>query len=368
MDYAALHPFTAPVWTNGRHVLRCAKIIRETWDVQSFCFEAEQPTLFFFKPGQFVTLELEIDGQQIMRSYTVSSAPSLPYNFNITVKRSPGGLVSNWLHDNLREGDQVIVHGPAGSFNCIDKPAEKALMLAGGVGITPLISMARWWFDINADIDTVFVSCVRTPRDIIFRHQLEWMATRLTNFRLNIVCEKSGTGDSWSGYRGLLNLDMLKLMAPDILERQVYCCGPAPFMRAVRYLLESIDFPMENYHEESFGETPEAVTDQIDHRLDEIEKQSAPDETLLHAIQFNGADQITYLNEEQVIHNAAVQLGIAVPKACGVGVCGACKVKKIEGEVEIKHNGGITDAELEQGYILSCCSFPRSDVVIEFGS
>src|SRR5690625_7287912 len=118
------------------------------------------------------------------------------------------------------------------------------MMKAVGVSIPPLIYMARMWFNNNADIDTVFVSCVRTPRDIIFRHQLEWMATRLTNFRLNIVCEKSGTGDSWSGYRGLLNLGMLKLRAPDILERQGYWCGRARCRRAVGYLLESIESHM----------------------------------------------------------------------------------------------------------------------------
>lgn len=365
MSYSALHPFTTQAWVNGRHTLRCAKIIRETGDVVSFCFEAEQPTLFFFKPGQFITLELEIDGKRVMRSYTISSAPSLPYNFNITVKRAPGGLVSNWLHDNLKEGDQVVVHGPAGSFNCIDKPAEKALLLSGGVGITPVISMARWWFDINAAVDTVFVSCVRSPKDIIFKHQLEWMATRLTNFQLNIVCEKSESGDAWGGFRGFFNVDMLKLMAPDVLERQVYCCGPSSFMKAVRYMLESLGFPMENYHEESFGETPEVVNHQISDHQHEFEKQQDRQQAQGYAVRFSGTDQVAYVGASQAIHVAAIQLGMNVPKACGVGVCGACKVRKLEGDVDIKHNGGISEEELAEGYILSCCSFARSDVLIE---
>lgn len=365
MSYSALNPFTTQAWSNGRHTLRCAKIIRETWDVLSFCFEAEQPTLFFFKPGQFVTLELEINGKQVMRSYTISSAPSLPYNFNITVKRAPGGLVSNWLHDNLKEGDRVVVHGPAGTFNCIDKPAEKALLLSGGVGITPVVSMARWWFDINAAVDTVFVSCVRTPKDIIFRRQLEWMSSRLTNFQLNIVCEKLDSGDVWAGYRGLFNVDMLKLMTPDVLERQVYCCGPAPFMKAVRYMLELIGFPMENYHEESFGETPEAISEQINDRLDQFDKTDSTQKSSGFAVRFVGQEQSAYVDSSQALHAAAVQLGINVPKACGVGVCGACKVKKLEGEVEIKHNGGISEEELAEGYILSCCSFARTDVVLQ---
>ena len=92
---------------------------------------ADQPVMFFFKPGQFVTLELEIAGKQVMRSYTISSSPSIPYSFSITVKRLPGGQVSNWLHDNLSSGVEMVVHGPVGDFNVIDHPAEKVLMLSG---------------------------------------------------------------------------------------------------------------------------------------------------------------------------------------------------------------------------------------------
>lgn len=99
-----LNPVTTQTWANGRHLVRCVKVIQETWDVRTFCFMADQPILFFFKPGQFVTLELEIDGEPVMRSYTISSSPSVPYSFSITIKRVPGGRVSNWLHDNLKEG------------------------------------------------------------------------------------------------------------------------------------------------------------------------------------------------------------------------------------------------------------------------
>lgn len=85
-----LNPVTTQTWANGRHIVRCVKVIQETWDVRTFCFMADQPIMFFFKPGQFVTLELEIEGQPIMRSYTISSSPSVPYSFSVTIKRVPG--------------------------------------------------------------------------------------------------------------------------------------------------------------------------------------------------------------------------------------------------------------------------------------
>src|SRR3546814_21031985 len=90
-----------------------------------------------------------------MRSYTISSSPSVPYSFSVTIKRVPGGKVSNWLHDTLHEGQELAVHGPVGLFNAIDFSNPKVLYLSGGVGITPVMSMARWYYDTNANVDMV---------------------------------------------------------------------------------------------------------------------------------------------------------------------------------------------------------------------
>ena len=140
-----------------------------------------------------------------MRSYTISSSPSVPYSFSITVKLDTNGLVSNWLHTNLNEGDQLAVHGPVGLFNCIDFPARKVLLLSGGVGITPVMSMARWWFDTNADVDISFVHSARTPKDIVFQRELDHMASRISNFSLHLICEKIESGQAWHGSRGYLD-------------------------------------------------------------------------------------------------------------------------------------------------------------------
>ena len=194
-----LNPVTTQTWANGRHIVRCVKVIQETWDVRTFCFMADQPILFFFKPGQFVTLELEIDGQPIMRSYTISSSPSVPYSFSVTIKRVPGGKVSNWLHDTLHEGQELAVHGPVGLFNAIDFPSPKVLYLSGGVGITPVMSMARWFYDTNANVDMTFIHSARSPKDIIYHRELEHMASRIDNFSLHLICEKHGLGEPWAG-------------------------------------------------------------------------------------------------------------------------------------------------------------------------
>ncbi|CAO1662348.1 MULTISPECIES: FAD-binding oxidoreductase [Salinicola] len=362
------NPVNTQTWTNGRHQVRCVKVIQETWNVRTFCFMADQPLMFFFKPGQFVTLELEIAGQPVMRSYTISSSPSIPYSFSITVKRLPGGQVSNWLHDNLKVGDPMVVHGPVGNFNVIDHPAEKVMMLSGGVGITPLMSMTRWFFDTNAAVDLEFIHCAQAPNDIIYHRELVHMFSRLPEFRLHIVCERSDElSQAWSGFRGYLTRQMLTLMAPDYLEREIFCCGPTPFMKAVRQVLLEDGFDMSRYHQESFGATPLSVQEDVLELAEQAEADAEEiDTTKLMPVEFMGSGKSIRVSENDTIHSAAAKLGLHIPKACGMGICGTCRVMKLEGEVEMEHNGGITEEDEAEGFILSCCSKPRGKVVIDF--
>lgn len=362
MNDTFLNTVNTQTWSNGRHPVRCVNRIIETHDVTTFCFAAEQPIMFFFKPGQFVTLELMIDNEQVMRSYTIASSPSVPYSFSITVKRVPGGQVSNWLHDNLQVGDELAVHGPMGIFNCIDHPTDKVLLLSGGSGITPTMSMTRWFYDTNANVDMVFCHSARTPKDIIFRRELELIDSRISNFSLNFICETHEISETWSGYRGYLDRFKLEQMAPDFKERTVFCCGPEPYMKAVKAMLKELGFPMENYFEESFGAPPSNDELEI---LSEAEEEALEDRSEGAMVTFAHIGKGIRVKPDETVHAAATQLGIRIPKACGMGICGTCRVLKVSGEVEMEHNGGITDDDVAEGYILSCCSRPKTDVEIE---
>ncbi|MBL4295737.1 hybrid-cluster NAD(P)-dependent oxidoreductase [Vibrio fluvialis] len=360
-------PVTTQTWSNGRHAVRCVKAIQETWDTKTFCFMADLPIMFFFKPGQFVTLELEIDGEQVFRSYTISSSPSVPYSFSITVKRVPGGFVSNWIHDHMEEGSELAVHGPVGEFNSIDFPSEKILLLSGGVGITPVMSMARWAYDTNSDVDVAFVHSARTPRDLIFHRELEVMSSRISNFHLHLICERLESGQNWSGYRGYLDEAKLRMMAPDFMEREIFCCGPAPYMKAVRNMLQQVGFDMDRYHQEAFGPTPEEIEEQVVHDAEmAAEEADAILPSDLIEVAFTNSDKSVHIAPGETVHAAAARAGLTIPKACGMGICGTCKVKKVSGNVEMLHNGGITDEDVAEGYILSCCSIPTDNVIVEY--
>ena len=206
----------------------CTHVRAETHDVKSFFFRSPAGHAFAFTPGQFLTLELDIGGTRLNRCYTISSPPTQPHTLSITVKRVPGGPVSNWLHDHLSAGMSVRTLGPAGVFSNALHPAERYLFLSAGSGITPLMSMARTHRDLCDDRDIVFVHNARTPDDIIFERELDLLASNLSRFRAHFVCEQLGRRPSWHGLTGRLSLPALALMAPDFLTRTVFTCGPAP--------------------------------------------------------------------------------------------------------------------------------------------
>ena len=262
MPLAVIDPEEISRWSEGELTVRCQQIIDETHDVKTFSLIADPPRLFTYKPGQFVTLYLSINGKKVRRSYSLSSSPSRPHTLEITVKRvppssdTPGlppGLVSNWLHDHMEVGSQLKLKGPMGDFTCFENPAPKLLLISAGSGITPMMSMSRWLCDTLSQVDIVFIHSARTPDDIIFRQELELMAAKYPNFKLAITTTRSAPGKVWFGHTGKFNDSMLTAIAPDFCQRNVYVCGPHSFMTAVKSIFEELKFPMNNYFQESFG-------------------------------------------------------------------------------------------------------------------
>lgn len=353
---------TAPVWTGeDDNILVCQRVRQETADVKTFVFAPRTPHRFSYLPGQFLTFELEIGGETIYRSYTISSAPSRPYTVSITVKRVPGGPVSNWLHDTLKPGDEVKAAGPMGEFTAFPQPAAKLLLLSGGSGITPSLSMVRSLYDLGMVRDVVFVHSARTPADIICRAELQEYARTVPNFRFVAVCEADAPGEAWGGFRGRLSLSVLSNAVPDLLEREVYTCGPAPYMAAVRGILDEAGFDRAHYHEESFDFATMMAAE--GHPVEEVAPTAAAVETF--TVEFTRIRKTITCDSNTTVLEAARQAGIRLASSCARGICGTCKSKKISGEVDMQHGGGIRQKEIDQGMVLLCCSKPRSDLVVE---
>ena len=354
-------------WTGEDLLCQCCRIVDETPDVKTFSFIAEPPVLFNYKPGQFVNLAIDIDGKPVIRSYSISSSPTRPYHLSLTIKRvpppanqpeAPAGLVSNWMHDHLKVGDRVqLIGGPLGHFTCLPNLPSKLLLISAGSGITPMMSMSRWVQDTLADCDIVFLHCARTPEDLIFRTELETIAAQLPNFHLAVTLTQQPLGQSWMGLTGRISSALLQMVAPDLLERSVFVCGPEGFMESTKLLLESMKFPMQNYQQESFGRSkkpkppsqppaapttwhtePETsmvqngnghhagtltATKSASTQLTTVPK-AASTAPVLH---FMNAERQVPVDDSASILELAEQEGIQIRHACRVGACGACKVR-----------------------------------------
>ena len=203
--------------------LECAMVVPETSDTATFTFRAPSGSYFDYQPGQFVTLDLPLPGGNVPRTYTISSSPSRPLSIGVTVKAQPGSIGGRWMLDHLRPGMRLRAFGPAGIFSFIRHEAPKYLFISAGSGITPMMSMTTWAWDSGEMPDIVFVHAARSPSDMIFRQRLEQMADRVPGLQLRFTVEEADPFRTWHGYRGRLNQIMLGLMAPDYLEREVFC-------------------------------------------------------------------------------------------------------------------------------------------------
>ena len=269
-------------------------------------------------------------------------------------------MVSPWLHATMRPGTTVAVVGPMGEFCARPDAAGKRLLLSGGSGVTPLMSMTRAAYDLAAPADIVFVHAARSPADILFRDELGAMARHWAGLRTAFVCEADSPGEAWPGHRGRLSLPMLRLIAPDVLEREVFCCGPAPFMAAARAMLDEAGFDRARYHEESFdfAALPDAVRDDVI----EAEAEVAP---AGFSVQFTRSGRTIQCPATSTVLDAARAAGLRLPSSCTKGMCGTCKSKMLSGQVDMRHAGGIRQREIDSGLVLLCCSRPLADLVVE---
>lgn len=347
---------TSPNWQHGEVELLCVEKWHETFDVISFRFQGKSPVKFQFKPGQFLTFALEIDGELVHRSYTISSSPSRPYSIVVTIKRIEGGLVSNYLAESLLVGDCVMATGPDGLFNLVDIPAKKYLFLSAGSGITPMYSMTRWLVDTQVGADIAFLHCAKSPEDLIFRADLDKINYNNSKLSLSYIIETSAESlPAEQVYReGRINGKSLIELVSDFQERTVFVCGPTPFMSWVHSLLSELGFDMSQYHQESFGYAPVKLV------------------PASHAAELNEAsgfmlsidDRQRVLTSDQSLLEAIEAEGLPIIAACRSGVCGACKCQVIKGETESSSQMSLTPDEIAQGFVLACSTKLRSDVTL----
>ncbi|WP_444996259.1 FAD-binding oxidoreductase [Aliikangiella sp. IMCC44359] len=351
-------------WVSRKTLAVCVNVIEETYDVKTFQFKAEKEQLFHFKPGQFIGIQLEVDGEKHNRSYTIASSPTRPHLLELTIKREVGGSVSPWMHKNVKPGTQLELRGPAGRFNCMDIESDKVLLISAGSGVTPMMSMSRFWCDQAIDKDIQFINWARSTQDIIFRRELSLLDHQHSNFNVEVVCTQPGLSENWLGRRGRINKNLLADLVPDLNERTIFCCGPDGFMQQVKTCLEQLDFDMINYHDETFDPGGKKKAKLAAQKI-KIEAEANTSIAPLFNLTFAKSGQSVEVSNDKTLLESIEAAGVVIDSACREGNCGSCIVKKVSGETITENESGLDEESKKEGFILTCTTHLKSDVELD---
>lgn len=238
-------------WTSARHAYLVADVVQETHDVVTLRFVPKEPRALRYLPGQSVTLSVPVEGGAQRRAFAISSSPSRPFTLDLTVKRVPGDPVSSWLADHLAVGDEVLLEAPSGQFSCFHWAAPKMLFLVGGSGMAQVMGMLRWITDVSAPVDVAVLNSIRTPGDLIFGAELESIAARHSSVSVTVTMTRSrACPGGWLGLSGRVDSSRLRAAVPDLVEREVFLCGPAAFTAAMVECLMAEGVPADRIHQE----------------------------------------------------------------------------------------------------------------------
>jgi ferredoxin-NADP reductase/Fe-S-cluster-containing hydrogenase component 2 len=351
--YQKNDPASGKIRWFGRLVFAEAENV--THNVKTFRFKSpdggEIP--FDYLPGQFLTLHIAPGGIPTKRSYTLASTPTWRDRVEITVKREDHGRVSRWLHDELRVGEDVCLEAPNGTFVFTGQEAESVVLIGGGVGITPMMSVARYLTEKSWRGQVSLILSFRAPRDFIFRDEIARLESRNRNLSVTVTMSKPG-GESWSGPVGRIDAELLASAVSDIARRRIHICGPAEMMEATKATLLELGVPSEQIKTEAFGTVKRNPT----------AKGSASSE-IAGKVVFRTSETTAAVRADETILDAADGAGVFIDNACRSGTCGSCRVRLFSGRVTMAVEDALTAQDRVDGYILTCQAKVSGDVEVD---
>lgn len=334
--------------------LRVTRVARETQDAITITLTEASGAPITFQAGQFLTFNLQTEsGEWLTRAYSLSACP-LDGEAAITVKRIAGGRGSALMHA-LREGDVLLGRGPSGAFLPPSSRREDVVMIAGGSGIAPVVSIAETVLRSRPAQRVSLIYGSRAQRDIIFAERLERLRARFPD-RLRVDHVLHDPEEDWKGARGLLDRATIhaRLDAAGVRgECAYYVCGPAPMMDAARDALLARGVLPERIREERFR-SPAGVS-----------MVPLPDAPVALRAKLGGRERVARVAPGQTLLEAGLAAGIDLPFSCAMGGCGACKVKLVAGTIHTDDSSCLSSRERADGFVLTCCSRPTSEVVLE---
>lgn len=352
------------------HTLKIKDVRRETADAVSIAFDIPLAVQheYQFKQGQYITVKLTVNGEELRRSYSICTSPYSEKELRVAVKEVKDGRASTQMNRNWKVGESVEVMTPMGSFSSVLSGSNKKhyVLFAGGSGITPMMSILKSVLYIEKQSAVTLVYANRDEDSVIFKAELEKIvsenADRIKMFNVYDT-PKTSVSDL---QKGLLSTDRVKA----ILESQgavnadeYFICGPGPMMENIKQALEGLKVAKEKIHIEYFSAVADAVA-----KAEKTGSVVGGDvNSEVTVIQY-GIETTMKLNTGGLtILDAAIEAGVDAPFSCKGAVCCTCRAKVMEGKVKMDNNFALTDAEVEDGFVLTCQSHPLTEkVVVDF--
>jgi 3-ketosteroid 9alpha-monooxygenase subunit B len=339
----------------GSHVLELeiADVVTETDDARSLVFavpdDSQVPAeRLRYAPGQFLTLRIPSDRTgSVARCYSLCSSPFADEALTVTVKRDKDGYASNWLCDNAHAGMRIHVLAPSGTF--VPKTLDSDfVLLAAGSGITPIMSICKSALSEGGG-QVVLLYANRDERSVIFSDALRELAAKYPD-RLTVV--------HWlESLQGLPSANALAQLAAPFTDRQVFICGPGPFMEAAREALESLKVPAAQVHLEVFKSLD---SDPFAAVTIEDDGDTPPASAV---VELDGQTHTVSWPRKAKLLDVLLDAGLDAPFSCREGHCGACATTLRNGKVNMEVNDVLEQQDLDDGLILACQAHPETDSV-----
>ncbi|MBW4706846.1 ferredoxin--NADP reductase [Roseobacter sp. YSTF-M11] len=350
---AQFHPLTV---TDIHHTIRDAVVLT---------LKPENPEIFDFKQGQYLTFKRDFDGTELRRNYSICAGLDDGV-LRVGIKRVDGGAFSTFANTNLKVGDTLQAMPPSGTFFTELEPdqAKSYLGFAGGSGITPVLSILKTVLAREPRATFTLVYANRAVNTIMFREELEDLKNRYMG-RLTII-HVLESGQDMELFTGRVDQEKCENLFKHWIDvtsvTTAFICGPEPMMLAIADSLKTHGLEPDQIKFELFTESQQG----------RLAKQAlaarAADQAGTEAqVTVEGVTRTFTMPKDQSILEAALDNALDAPFACKAGVCSTCKARVLEGEYEMLSNHALEDYEVEQGLVLTCQCYPLSDkIVVEY--
>ena len=366
---APVAPTVSPKQTAASREPRTVPVLAvfdETADIKTF--RIQRPEGFDFVAGQFLTVRVQVEGNAVQRAYSISSAPLAHGYMEFSVKRI--GLVSSLLHANLRPGASVTVRPPSGGFTYPAGDDRPLLLLAGGIGITPLISMLRHGIAAEPSRAITLLYSIRTPDDLAFRDELAVISRRHPQVKLGIAVTQGPASDRW--HRGRISAPLVRAYAPNLLHTLAYICGPQQMIDAMKQLMAELGVPAAHVRSESFSAAMKLVTTEAAsepahasaHGHGTFQSHPSLSRAAAALVRFARTGREARVPADLTLLEAAEAEGVDIPSVCRAGSCHTCRTRVLKGDVCCESDS-LSEKERADGFVLPCVSRARGDCVLE---